>query len=202
MSFHDAYDVPTVTTRMFNNFDPRQNPRYITGTIITQALERDFVELGNLEPKRDMCFAQEGVRGHLHVALKGNPGEQYVYGYGENISMQEWIEMILRIGTEGGYWDFPDIVQDERRFRPGDSDVEGLSLDTRKFPKKPGGNSRSAGKKGSVELSTGMPTTRTPGMGGWTGDDRRRLLGRSDRHGHREVGLPWQPPRRGAGISL
>ena len=33
MNYHDAYDVPTVTTRMFNNYGPRQNPRYITGTI-------------------------------------------------------------------------------------------------------------------------------------------------------------------------
>lgn len=39
MNYHDAYGVPGVTTRMFNNYGPRQNPRYITGTIITQALE-------------------------------------------------------------------------------------------------------------------------------------------------------------------
>jgi len=83
MNYHDAYDVPTVTTRMFNNYGPRQNPRYITGTIITQALERDVVELGNLQPKRDLCFVEDGVRGHLHVALEGTLGEQYVYGYGE-----------------------------------------------------------------------------------------------------------------------
>ena len=41
MNYHDAYGVPGVVTRMFNNYGPRQNPRYVTGTIITQALERD-----------------------------------------------------------------------------------------------------------------------------------------------------------------
>ena len=126
MNYHDAYGLPTVTTRMFNNYGPRQNPRYITGTIVTQALEREIVELGNLEPRRDMCYVSDGVRGHLHVALAGSPGEQYVYGYGENISMREWAETILEIGTENGYWDAPEIVQDESRFRPGDSDVEEL----------------------------------------------------------------------------
>lgn len=126
MNYHDAYGLPTVTTRMFNNYGPRQNPRYITGTIITQALEREVVELGNLTPKRDMCYIEDGVRGHLHVALKGNPGEQYVYGYGENISMRDWANLILDVGNEEGYWDRPEIVQNEDRYRPGDSDVEEL----------------------------------------------------------------------------
>ena len=40
MNYHDAFGVPGVVTRMFNNYGPRQNPRYVTGTIITQALER------------------------------------------------------------------------------------------------------------------------------------------------------------------
>jgi dTDP-glucose 4,6-dehydratase len=126
MNYADAYDLPGVTTRMFNNYGPRQNPRYITGTIITQALERDIVELGNLTPKRDMCYVSDGVRGHMHVALEGNPGEEYVYGYGENISMREWTELLLEVGSEEGYWDAPEIVQREDRYRPGDSDVEEL----------------------------------------------------------------------------
>ncbi len=31
MNYHDAYGVPGVVTRMFNNYGPRQNPRYVTG---------------------------------------------------------------------------------------------------------------------------------------------------------------------------
>ena len=82
MNYHDAYGVPGVVTRMFNNYGPRQNPRYVTGTIITQALERDVVELGQLDPMRDFCFCTDGVRGHLTVAAKGIPGDVYVYGQG------------------------------------------------------------------------------------------------------------------------
>lgn len=138
MNYHDAYDLPTVTTRMFNNYGPRQNPRYITGTIITQALERDIVELGNLEPRRDLCFVEDGVRGHLHVALEGNPGEQYVYGYGKNISMRKWTEKILQVGSEHDYWESPEIVQDEERYRPGDSDVEELLVGFEKLNEETG----------------------------------------------------------------
>ena len=39
MNYYDAFGVPGVVTRMFNNYGPRQNPRYVTGTIITQALD-------------------------------------------------------------------------------------------------------------------------------------------------------------------
>ena len=30
MNYHDAYGVPALVTRMFNNYGPRQNPRYVT----------------------------------------------------------------------------------------------------------------------------------------------------------------------------
>ncbi len=68
MNYHDAFGVPGVVTRMFNNYGPRQNPRFVTGTIVTQALVRERIELGQLEPLRDFCFCTDGVRGHLMVA--------------------------------------------------------------------------------------------------------------------------------------
>ena len=73
MNYYDAFGVPGVVTRMFNNYGPRQNPRYVTGTIITQALTRETIELGALDPLRDFCFCTDGVRGHLTVAAHGEP---------------------------------------------------------------------------------------------------------------------------------
>src|SRR6266550_5848002 len=74
MNYCDAFGIPGVVTRMFNNYGPRQNPRYVTGTIVTQALTRETIELGNLEPMRDFCLCTDGVRGHLTVAAQGLPG--------------------------------------------------------------------------------------------------------------------------------
>ena len=104
MNYFDAFGVPGVVTRMFNNYGPRQNPRYVTGTIITQALTRETIELGALEPLRDFCFCTDGVRGHLTVAAHGTPGDVYVYGQGENISMRDWVDLILRVGEAEGFW--------------------------------------------------------------------------------------------------
>ena len=129
MNYHDAFGVPGVVTRMFNNYGPRQNPRYVTGTIVTQALEREVIELGQLEPMRDFCFCTDGVRGHLTVAAKGIPGDVYVYGQGENISMREWAELILRVGEEEGYWPANrEIASVPERFRPGASEVMALRV--------------------------------------------------------------------------
>src|ERR1044071_8919881 len=124
MNYHDAYGVPGVVTRMFNNYGPRQNPRYVTGTIITQALARPEVELDALEPLRDFCFTTDGVRGHLTVAARGVAGDLYVYGQGTNISMRDWCDLIIRTGVEHGYWsDDRHVVTNEKRLRPGVTDV-------------------------------------------------------------------------------
>jgi dTDP-glucose 4,6-dehydratase len=129
MNYFDAYGVPGVVTRMFNNYGPRQNPRYITGTIITQALVRPRVELGQLDPLRDFCFCVDGVRGHLTVAAHGKPGEVYVYGQGENVSIADWAAMILRVGEQAGYWPAGrEIVTSEARRRPGSSEVMALRV--------------------------------------------------------------------------
>ena len=138
MNYRDAFGVPGVVTRMFNNYGPRQNPRFVTGTIVTQALERERVELGNLEPMRDFCFCSDGVRGHLMVAARGVPGDTYVYGQGENVSMADWAGLILRIGEEEGYWGPREVVSVPERYRPGASDVIALRVGYEKLRRETG----------------------------------------------------------------
>ena len=169
MNYHDAFGVPGVVTRMFNNYGPRQNPRYVTGTIITQALEREQVELGKLEPLRDFCFCTDGVRGHLAVAAHGIPGDHYVYGQGENISMRDWAEKIFEIGEREGYWPAGrELVSVPARFRPGASDVLALRVDYEKLR-------RETGWEPKVSWEEGISRTIA-----WYAANRERWLGRVD----------------------
>ncbi|HYV02189.1 MAG TPA: GDP-mannose 4,6-dehydratase [Actinomycetota bacterium] len=138
INYFDAYGLPTMVTRMFNNYGPRQNPRYVTGTVISQALEREEVRLGNLDTMRDFCYCEDGVRGHLTVALQGRPGEVYCYGQGENIRIGDWAGLILRIGEERGFWTGRRIVADESRLRPGSSDVVALRVGYEKLHQETG----------------------------------------------------------------
>src|SRR5436190_15719856 len=148
MNYHDAYGIPGVVTRMINNYGPRQNPRYITGTVITQALEREQIELGNLEPLRDFCFCTDGVRGHLTVAAHGIPGDVYVYGQGENISIGDWAGMIRTVGEQYGYWPERKIVTSADRLRPGASDVLALRVGYEKLKRETGWEPRVSWEEG------------------------------------------------------
>ena len=170
MNYHDAFGVPGVVTRMFNNYGPRQNPRYVTGTIITQALMRETVELGQLDPLRDFCFCTDGVRGHLMVAARGIPGDVYVYGQGKNISMRDWADMILRVGREQGYWDAREVVSTADRFRPGASEVMALRVGYEKL-------NRETGWEPHVSWEDGVARTIA-----WYAENRPRWIGRVDWH--------------------
>lgn len=135
-NYYYAYEVPTVVTRMFNNYGPRQNPRFITGTIISQAFMRDHIELGELSPKRDFCYVKDGAKGHIHTALFGEPGNVYVFGYGETISIGDWYENIIRIGQKGGYWGKKELkALAPVRSRLGKSEVNELRVDYSKLNK-------------------------------------------------------------------
>jgi dTDP-glucose 4,6-dehydratase len=168
MNYHDAFGVPGVVTRMFNNYGPRQNPRYVTGTIITQALTRETIELGQLEPMRDFCFCTDGVRGHLMVAARGIPGDLYVYGQGKNVSMREWAELILRVGREQGYWEAREIVSTADRYRPGASEVMALRVGYEKL-------NRETGWEPQVSWEDGVARTIA-----WFAENRPRWIGRVD----------------------
>jgi dTDP-glucose 4,6-dehydratase len=178
MNYHDAFGVPGVVTRMFNNYGPRQNPRYVTGTIITQALTRETIELGQLEPMRDFCFCTDGVRGHLTVAAKGIPGDLYVYGQGKNIAMGEWADLILRIGREEGFWGDREIVSTAERFRPGASEVMALRVGYEKLHRETGWEPR-------VSWEEGISRTIA-----WYAENRDRWIGRVDWMASTRTGAP------------
>ena len=169
MNYYDAFGLPGVVTRMFNNYGPRQNPRYVTGTIVTQALTRPEIELGALDPLRDFCFCTDGVRGHLTVAARGVPGDVYVYGQGENISMADWAELIVRTGIEHGLWpNDRHVVTVESRKRPGSSDVMALRVGHEKL-------TRETGWQPKVSWEEGVLRTIR-----WYAENRDRWLGRVD----------------------
>jgi dTDP-glucose 4,6-dehydratase len=168
MNYHDAFGLPGVVTRMFNNYGPRQNPRYVTGTVITQALTRETVELGQLDPMRDFCFCTDGVRGHLMVAARGVPGDLYVYGQGKNVSMRDWADLILRVGREQGHWDTREIVSTAERYRPGASEVMALRVGYEKL-------NRETGWEPLVSWEEGIARTIA-----WYAENRSRWIGRVD----------------------
>jgi dTDP-glucose 4,6-dehydratase len=168
INYGDAYGIPAIVTRMFNNYGPRQNPRFVTGTVITQALDRERVEMGNLDPKRDFCFVSDGARAHLLAALHGSPGRVYCFGQGANISIGDWASLILAVGEQRGHWRRRELVSVPERLRPGASDVMALRAEMTAF----------AAETGFVpRLSWEEGISRTIA---WFAENRDRWAGRVD----------------------
>ncbi|HQT90037.1 MAG TPA: GDP-mannose 4,6-dehydratase [Acidiphilium sp.] len=127
-SYFRSFKTPVVTIRPFNTFGPRQSARAFIPTIISQALERDVIELGSLDPQRDMTFVDDTVDGFIRAAIQpGIEGETINLGTGFTYSIGYFAERLLKLMN----CDKP-IVLDNRRVRPVASEVLKLVSDNRK----------------------------------------------------------------------
>jgi NAD dependent epimerase/dehydratase len=126
ISYHRAFGLPVAILRPFNTFGPRQSARAIIPTIISQALAGGVVRLGSLEPRRDLTYVRDTVRGFLAIAgCDAAIGRAVNIGRGEDLSMGELVERIAaRLGRP-----IP-VETDPRRVRPKASEVERLLAGT------------------------------------------------------------------------
>lgn len=118
-SFYRSFDLPVVTVRPFNTYGPRQSARAIIPTIIAQALTRNEVHLGSLDPARDFTFVLDTVNGFVRAAQTENVlGEEINLGNDAAITIGELCEKIFKILGK-----FPRLVTEDQRMRPEKSEV-------------------------------------------------------------------------------
>jgi len=118
-TFHAAYGLPVVVARPFNTFGPRQSLRAVIPTIVGQALVRDEVHLGALEPRRDYVFVADTVDALVALAAAdGHAGQTFNVATGTDVSIGGIVEMVAaELGRE------LRVVAREERMRPGHSEV-------------------------------------------------------------------------------
>jgi NAD dependent epimerase/dehydratase len=121
-AFWRSHGLPVVTVRPFNTYGPRQSARAVIPTIVTQALAKRPIRLGNLTPTRDMNFVADTVEGFCLAALSPKAvGETLNLGTGHEISIGDLAHKICSLMGV----DLP-IEQDDKRLRPELSEVERL----------------------------------------------------------------------------
>lgn len=127
-SFYCAYDLPVITVRPFNTYGPAQSARSVIPTIITQALTRDTIHLGNLESTRDFTYVDDTVAGFLYAAQSNaGLGEVFNLGTGEEIRIGDLAnKVIAMVGRE------VKIDLQPERLRPEKSEVMRLISDNRR----------------------------------------------------------------------
>ena len=124
-SFYLSFALPAVIVRPFNTYGPRQSARAVIPTIISQALTRDVIQLGNLTTRRDFTYVEDTVHGFtLAAQADGINGNVINLGTGSDVAIGDLAnQIILMIGRP------VRIELDRQRLRPEKSEVMRLISD-------------------------------------------------------------------------
>lgn len=127
-SFHLSFGLPVVTARPFNTFGPRQTARAVIPTIASQLLANcRELRLGALTPTRDFNFATDTAAGMIALAVCNEANGRTVnIGSNEEWSIEQTAKMLMEITGRK-----IEIVSDEKRVRPENSEVNRLLADNK-----------------------------------------------------------------------
>lgn len=130
ISYYRSFNLPVKIVRPFNTYGPRQSARAIIPTVITQLLSGEKqIKLGNLAPTRDLTFVKDTCKGFLEIYKSDKLfGEITNIGMNDEISVVDLVHKITNLmGKE------IEIVNEEERIRPENSEVERLRCDNQKL---------------------------------------------------------------------
>ncbi len=129
-SYQNSFDLPLTVARPFNTYGPRQSARAVIPTIISQiASGKTRIELGDTSPTRDFNYVEDTCRGF--IALAESPatiGEVVNIGSNYEISVGDTVSLIRELMNSD-----VEIIQDDQRLRPENSEVFRLWCDNRKL---------------------------------------------------------------------
>ena len=148
-SFHSAFGLPVTIARPFNTYGPRQSARAVIPTVITQiAAGAKTIQLGDTTPTRDFNYVEDTCRGFVALAeCEAAVGEVVNIGSNYEISIGDTVTLIRDLmGSD------IEVIQDEQRLRPQNSEVFRLWCDNSKIE-------RLAGFKPKVDLREGLSRT-------------------------------------------
>ncbi len=153
-SFHTSFGLPVVIARPFNTYGPRQSARAVIPTIFNQiANGQRQIKLGAVSPTRDFNYVQDTVVGFI-AALNSDQGLGEAVNFGSNfeISVGDTAKLIAEVMNVD-----IEIITDEVRLRPDNSEVERLWADNTKAKKlfgwQPSYGGREGFKRGLAETA-------------------------------------------------
>lgn len=130
VSYYRSFNTPVKIVRPFNTYGPRQSARAIIPTIISQILAGyKTLNLGNLNPTRDLTYVKDTAKGFLEIYKSEKcSGDITNIGMGYEISVGELVNKIMfMMGAS------IEVKAEEKRVRPENSEVERLLCDNSKL---------------------------------------------------------------------
>lgn len=129
ISYFSSFNLPVKIIRPFNAFGPRQSPRALIPTIITQAMRGNKILLGNLNTTRDYTYVKDTCRAYLELAksnkLFGKPAN---VGVSKEIKTKDIASSIIQQINQKA-----KIKVTRIRTRPSKSEVMRLVCDSQLF---------------------------------------------------------------------
>ena len=126
MSYAASFGLDVAILRPFNTYGPRQSMRAVIPTVLTQLLAgATQIRLGSLHPQRDFTFVSDTVDGFLRMAVAPTaPGEVIQLGTGRAVSIGELVDLAKEVTGSNA-----EVLQDDQRIRPEQSEVQVLLSD-------------------------------------------------------------------------
>lgn len=153
LSYAASFDLPVLTLRPFNTYGPRQSPRAVISSILSQMLSgASEIHVGSLHPKRDFTYVDDTTNGFRLLAESSlAPGETVQLGSGAAVSIGE----LLALAREVVGWDGA-VVEAEERVRPERSEVQVLLADASSAEERLGWSSQTGLQAGLVKTRDWM----------------------------------------------
>lgn len=133
ISYHRSFELPVKIVRPFNTYGPRQSSRAVIPTVVSQLLAGSGkIKIGNLSPTRDLTYVGDTVEGFLEIFKTDELlGEITNIGIDDEISIGDLVNTICSIMNKE-----VEIISDEQRLRPDDSEVQRLRCNNKKIVSK------------------------------------------------------------------
>ena len=148
ISYFRSFDLNVKIVRPFNTYGPRQSPRAVIPTIISQCYsDNRELRLGNIDPTRDLTFVKDTCTAFLEI-FKSDEffGKVTNIGMNTEISIEDLAHEIMNIMNID-----LSIINDNKRVRPENSEVERLVCDNQKLLKSSSWKSKYDLKEGLIE---------------------------------------------------
>ena len=122
-SFYRSFDLPVTIVRPFNTYGPRQSARAVIPTIVSQLLSGiERIQLGSLTPTRDFNYVKDTVRGFMLLAQCDEAvGQEINIASETEISIGALAEYLIQTINPNA-----EVVSEQERLRPKNSEVERL----------------------------------------------------------------------------
>ncbi len=124
-NYRESYGIHASCGILFNHEGPRRGLEFVTRKISNAVArihlgKQEYIELGNLDPKRDWGYAGDYVEG-MWLMLQQDKPDDYVLATGETHSIKDFLELAFK---EVGISDWKPYVKQNKAFlRPAEVDI-------------------------------------------------------------------------------